>query len=144
LHDRGYGLTDPEALVVISEARRRAATEIKYLVAYLNRMAENGELLDIVEAVQLAAEKIGEPEQPDQPAYQPPTYTPPVAESRPVSEIPSADPLAGLTREQVMDWAHVSGGCKILRCERCLYVRESGEHPMFPAATDQNEERASA
>ncbi len=93
LHGRGYGLTDSEALVVISEARRRARGEIEHLVAYFKRMGENGELLDIVEAVQFGAKKTGgsdddrtyEPEgvqpepgeqrSPDQVSFGPPTRT---------------------------------------------------------------------
>jgi hypothetical protein len=149
LHGRGYGLTDPEALVVVKEARHRAATEIRSMVKYLTGMAEDEhgnpkpDLAVIIEAVQISSEKSGgfrdertyEPAgvQPDQPTYQPPPYTPPAVEAKPVSEIPSADPLAGLTNEELRDWMHVNLGCKTLNCERCWRVRESGQHPMFPA-----------
>ena len=141
LHDR-YGLTDHESAQVIAEARRRARDPIRNLVPYLaGEMTTNGSLAAIVEAVQLGAKKAGGPDddrtyeeaavQPDQPTYQPPPYVPPV-EPKPVSEIPSADPLAGLTNEELRDWLHVDR-CKTLACDRCWHVRESGQHPMFPS-----------
>jgi hypothetical protein len=56
-----YGLTDEESRTVWAEAERRASVEIKYPVKYLNRMADEGHLADVVEAVQQASEPPPEP-----------------------------------------------------------------------------------
>lgn len=68
LHSR-YRLTDSESGLVVEEVRRRAATPIKKLVPYLDRMAE-GDLADIVAAVMDATQAEQQPKPP--PPVQPP------------------------------------------------------------------------
>jgi hypothetical protein len=65
LKDR-YGLTDNEAAEVMTEAQRRAARPIDSPVPYLETMAEEGHLADIVTAVTT-------PSEPTPPPAWPPT-----------------------------------------------------------------------
>lgn len=111
LHGR-YGLTDQESARVVAEAHRRAKAPIRYLVPYLDGMAE-GDLADIVRTIQDEADRSQ------------PTPAEPVAEYVPPPPgPPPAEPDGSrMSEDQAREFAH-RNVCNKIRCPRCADIRD--------------------